>query len=458
MSLETVETRQNALTDHVPDKTASQTHPLLLKIERKHLMKSLKYGLMAAAAFMTLPALAATPEDVLKTYGDVAEAAYSDSLTSAKDLQAAIDALIANPNDETLAAARAAWVKARNPYQQTEAYRFGNAIVDDWEGKVNAWPLDEGLIDYVDVSYGDSSEANAYYTANVIANPTLKVGGETIDATEITPALLAEELQEAGEVEANVATGYHAIEFLLWGQDLNGTDAGAGNRPATDFDPANCTGGNCERRIQYLKAATALLITDLEEMVAAWAPDGEARADLAGKGEAGGLATILTGMGSLSYGELAGERIKLGLMLHDPEEEHDCFSDNTHMSHYNDVVGMRNVYFGTYKSLDGKNDVAGASLAELVAEKDPALAEEMKAKLDASLAAFEAMKARAENGEAYDQMIGEGNDEGNAVVQAAVDALVDQTKSIERVVKALELEEIAFEGSDSLDNPNAVFQ
>ncbi|MBD1546784.1 imelysin family protein [Roseibium aggregatum] len=421
-------------------------------------MKSLKYGLMAAAAFIALPALAATPEDVLKTYGDVAEAAYTDSLKSAQDLQTAVEALAANPSEETLAAARAAWRKARNPYQQTEAFRFGNALVDDWEGKVNAWPLDEGLIDYVDVSYGDSSEANVFYTANVIANPILKVGGETIDATEITPELLADKLQEAGEVETNVATGYHAIEFLLWGQDLNGTDAGAGNRPATDFDPANCTGGNCERRVQYLKAATALLISDLQEMVDAWAPGGAARADLVGKGEAGGLATILTGMGSLSYGELAGERIKLGLMLHDPEEEHDCFSDNTHMSHYNDVVGMRNVYFGTYKSLDGKNDVAGASLAELVAEKDPALAEEMKAKLDASLAAFEAMKARAEGGEAYDQMIGEGNDEGNAVVQAAVDALIDQTKSIERVVKALELEEVAFEGSDSLDNPSSVFQ
>ncbi len=225
----------------------------------------------------------------------------------------------------------------------------------------------------------------------MIANPTLKVGGETIDATEITPTLLAESLQEAGEVETNVATGYHAIEFLLWGQDLNGTEAGAGNRPATDFDPANCTGGNCERRIQYLQAATDLLISDLEEMANAWAPDGAAREELAGKGEAGGLATILTGMGSLSYGELAGERIKLGLMLHDPEEEHDCFSDNTHMSHYNDVVGIRNVYFGSYKSPVG-NDVSGASLADLVAEKDPALAEEMKTKLDATLAAFEAMK------------------------------------------------------------------
>ncbi|NKI60906.1 peptidase [Labrenzia sp. PO1] len=420
-------------------------------------MNTFKLGLLAASALFVTPALAAAPSDVLSTYGDIAQAKYADSLATAKTLKSAIDKLVAEPTEANLEAARTAWKEARDPYQQTEAYRFGNAIVDDWEGKVNAWPLDEGLIDYVDASYGDESEENDLYVANVIANPTLKVGGETIDATEITPTLLADSLQEAGEVETNVATGYHAIEFLLWGQDLNGTEAGAGNRPATDFDPANCTGGNCERRIQYLQAATDLLISDLEEMANAWAPDGAAREELAGKGEAGGLATILTGMGSLSYGELAGERIKLGLMLHDPEEEHDCFSDNTHMSHYNDVVGIRNVYFGSYKSPVG-NDVSGASLADLVAEKDPALAEEMKTKLDATLAAFEAMKARAEGGEAYDQMIGEGNDEGNAVVQAAVDALVDQTASIERVVKVLELDDIAFEGSDSLDNPGAVFE
>jgi putative iron-regulated protein len=420
-------------------------------------MKSVRLGLLAVTALFATPVLAAAPADVIATYGDIAQAKYGDSLETAKTLKSAVDALIAEPSEANLEAARAAWIAARNPYQQTEAYRFGNTIVDDWEGKVNAWPLDEGLIDYVDASYGDDSEENDFYVANVIANPTLKVGGETIDASTITGELLADTLQEAGEVEANVATGYHAIEFLLWGQDLNGTDAGAGTRPATDFDPANCTGGNCERRIQYLQAATDLLISDLEEMAAAWAPGGAARDELADKGEAGGLATILTGMGSLSYGELAGERMKLGLMLHDPEEEHDCFSDNTHMSHYNDVVGIRNVYFGEYESPLG-NDVYGASLADLVAAKDPALAEEMKAKLDASLAAFEAMKARAEGGEAYDQMLGEGNDEGNAVVQAAIDALVDQTASIERVVKALELDEIAFEGSDSLDNPGAVFE
>ncbi|KZK84334.1 Iron-regulated protein A precursor [Pseudovibrio sp. W64] len=413
-------------------------------------------GTVALGSLSTV-AVAATPSDVLATYGDIAQAAFEDSLTTAKTLQGAVDALVAEPTEDNLKAARRAWIAARNPYQQTEVYRFGNAIVDDWEGKVNAWPLDEGLIDYVDGAYGNESEENPFYAANIIANTKLTVAGEEIDATEITPALLAEQLQEAGEVEANVATGYHAIEFLLWGQDLNGTGKGAGNRPASDFDTANCTGGNCERRADYLQAATKLLITDLEEMVAAWKADGAARKELADKGEAAGIATILTGMGSLSYGELAGERMKLGLMLNDPEEEHDCFSDNTHMSHYNDVVGINNVFQGKYTRVDG-SVVEGASLKDLLAKADSAVSTELEGKLNASLGTFTAMKTRAETTESYDQMIGEGNTEGNAVVQAAIDSLVDQTSSIQRAVQVLKLENIAFEGSDSLDNPSAVFE
>ncbi len=398
---------------------------------------------------------AADPAAIVKHYAEIAHAKFSDSLDAAKALDAAVDALIATPSDDTLKAAREAWLKSRVPYQQTEAYRFGNPLVDDWEGKVNAWPLDEGLIDYVDPSYGTESDENALFVGNVIANPKLEIGGKAIDATTITPAVL-QELHEAGEVEANVATGYHAIEFLLWGQDLNGTGKGAGNRPATDYDKANCTNGNCDRRGAYLKAASSLLVTDLEEMVAAWAPEGDATKNVTADPKAG-ITAMLTGMGSLSYGELAGERMKLGLLLHDPEEEHDCFSDNTHNSHYYDVVGIQTVYTGEYTRADGSK-LTGPSLSELVAEKDAAIDTEMKAKLDASHAAFKALVDRAEGGEAYDQMIGEGNAEGNKVVQTAVDSLIDQTKTIERVIASLDIGKIELEGSDSLDNPNAVFQ
>lgn len=415
----------------------------------------LSAALCACAGFATIPALAVEPAAIVKTYSDIALAGYEDSLTTAKALDAAVDALVAKPTPETLDAARKAWLAARVPYQQTEAFRFGNAIVDEWEGRVNAWPLDEGLIDYVDAGYGTESDSNPFYAANVIANTKISAGGDEVDAAKITPEVI-QSLQEIGGSEANVASGYHAIEFLLWGQDLNGTGPGAGNRPATDFDTANCTGGHCDRRAEYLKAASDLLVADLEEMVANWKEGGEARKTVEGD-PAAGLSAILTGLGSLSYGELAGERMKLGLLLHDPEEEHDCFSDNTHNSHYNDIVGINNVYHGRYRRVDG-SVVEGPSLAALVREKDATVADEMDAKLADTLKAAEAMKARAETKEAYDQMIGEGNAEGNAAVQAVIDGLVAQTRSLERVIASLSVGDVTIEGSDSLDNPNAVFQ
>ncbi|KQY13280.1 imelysin family protein [Rhizobium sp. Root482] len=415
-------------------------------------------ALVAATSMLALqPAhAAADAAAVVKHYADVAHAKYSDALSTAQALDTAIDALITTPSDATLKAAREAWLAARNPYQETEVYRFGNPIVDEWEGKVNAWPLDEGLIDYVDPSYGVESDSNALFTANVVANKAVKIDGKDVDATNITPEFLSGTLQEAGGIEANVATGYHAIEFLLWGQDLNGTGKGAGNRPATDFDTKNCTNGNCDRRAAYLKAASDLLVADLKDMAEKWAPEGAAAKAVEGDAKAG-ISAILTGMGSLSYGELAGERMKLGLLLHDPEEEHDCFSDNTHNSHLHDAIGIQSAYTGDYTKVDGTK-LSGPSLSELVAAKDPALDKEMKDKLATTVAAMEAMAKRAETVEAYDQMIGEGNAEGNATVQAAIDGLVAQAKAVERVIAALELGTIELEGSDSLDNPNAVFE
>ena len=412
--------------------------------------------LSALASAVALPAMAGKP-DVVANYVAIAHATYEDSLTKAKDLQAAIDALIAEPSFQTMQAARVAWRQARVPYMQTEAFRFGNPIVDDWEGKVNAWPLDEGLIDYVDASYGGASDENEYAALNVIGNSTFTLSGNQIDATEITPDLLSDTLHEADAIEANVATGYHAIEFLLWGQDLNGTDHGAGDRPWTDYAQGeDCTNDNCDRRAAYLKAATDLLVSDLEWMTAQWAEGGEAASRLTADPDAA-VTAMLTGMGSLSYGELAGERMKLGVMLNDPEEEHDCFSDNTHDSHYYDGIGIRNVYLGRYVRVDG-SVVSGESLSSLVAAADPATDESLRRGLSDSVARLGDLKTVAEAGTSYDQLLARGNAAGEALIMAAVDALVAQTRDIERAVDALGLQQIGFEGSDSLDAPDAVFQ
>ncbi|UYV36604.1 peptidase [Rhodobacteraceae bacterium D3-12] len=418
--------------------------------------RSILLATTAMLAFST-PLWAVEKAEVIDTYADIAEASYADSLATAKKLEAAVDTLIASPSAEALQAARAAWIAARVPYQQTEVFRFGNAIVDDWEGKVNAWPLDEGLIDYVSADYGGPSDENAFAALNVIATAKFTLSGKEIDATNITPKLLAETLHEVDGIEANVATGYHAIEFLLWGQGPNGHGAGAGNRPWTDYAAGDdCTGGNCDRRAAYLKAASALLVSDLEWMAAQWVDGGAGRKALM-ENEMAGISAMLTGMGSLSYGEQAGERMRLGLMLNDPEEEHDCFSDNTHNSHYYDGLGVQNVYLGQYVRVDG-TVISGPSLSDLVAAADAGLDAEMKAKLATTMRGLGGIKTAAEGGFAYDQMLERGNAGGEAIIMAGVNGLIDQTKTIERIVVKLGIDQIAFEGSDSLDNPSAVFE
>ncbi|NWC96572.1 MULTISPECIES: imelysin family protein [unclassified Pseudomonas] len=408
-----------------------------------------------AAASTTAPAAApagqvdeAAAKAVVAHYADMVFAVYSDAESTAKTLQTAIDTFLANPNDDTLKAARTAWIASRVPYLQSEVFRFGNTIIDDWEGQVNAWPLDEGLIDYVDKTY-EHALGNPGASANIIANNEIQVGEDKVDVKDITPEKLAS-LNELGGSEANVATGYHAIEFLLWGQDLNGTGPGAGNRPASDYMTGDgATGGHNERRRTYLRAVTQLLVSDLEEMVGNWKPNVEDnyRATLEAEAPTDGLRKMLFGMGSLSLGELAGERMKVSLEANSPEDEQDCFSDNTHNSHFYDAKGIRNVYLGEYTRTDGTK-MTGASLSSLVAKADPTADATLKADLASTEAKIQVMVDHANNGEHYDQLIAAGNDKGNQIVRDAIAALVKQTGSIEQAAGKLGISDLNPDNAD----------
>src|SRR5690554_408496 len=388
-----------------------------------------------------------TQQQVVAHYADLAHATYKDSLVTAQALKQAIAELLASPTDANLQAARNAWIQARVPYQQSEVFRFGNAIVDDWEGQLNAWPLDEGMIDYVQEADYQYELGNEGALANIIANRSIQVGGEVIDVSEITPQLLAD-LNEIGGSEANVASGYHAIEFLLWGQDLNGFAPGAGERPVTDYmQGAECTNGNCDRRGQYLTAASELLVQDLEWMVAQWAPGAQDnyRAELLATDSAEVVRRMLFGMGSLSLGELAGERMKVALEANSYEDEHDCFSDNTHNSHYYNAQGIQNVYTGRYRRVDGSL-VSGPSLSDLVGQSNPELDARLNGQLEASMEALGAMKTKAEashNPMPFDMMIAPGNAKGASIVNGAIMALVEQTGSIEQAARQLGLEALS---------------
>ena len=117
-----------------------------------------------------------------------------------------------------------------------------------------------------------------------------------------------------------MSVGYHAIEFLLWGQDLSET--GPGNRPVTDYT----TAPNADRRAQYLATVSDLLLVHLGEMVAEWAPgqSGNYRATFLAQDADQALADVFTGIGTLAKSELAVERMFVAVNNQDQEDEHSC--------------------------------------------------------------------------------------------------------------------------------------
>ncbi|MEM1269603.1 MAG: imelysin family protein, partial [Bacteroidota bacterium] len=306
---------------------------------------------------------------VAATYADIVFASYQDSYDAAVELDQAVDAFIAAPTDASLQAAQNAWRAAREPYGQTEAYRFANGPIDDAdgpEGYLNAWPLDEAYIDYV------------------VGDPDAGVINRTDQFPTIDADLLIS-LNEAGG-EENISIGYHAIEFLLWGQDLSETTAGT--RPVTDFT----TAANADRRKAYLGVVSDVLLVHLGEMVDAWDPNGSGnyRDTFLGLEPEQALRNILTGIGTLSKSELAVERIFVPVNNQDQEDEHSCFSDNTHRDMITNAQGIANVWQGRYTRTDG-SVVEGASLSELVGASDTDLATIINGNVTTALSAVEAI-------------------------------------------------------------------
>jgi putative iron-regulated protein len=349
---------------------------------------------------------------VLTQYVEVVRASYDDSIQGAEELLQAVQALVEQPSQARLAAARSAWVAARPAYLQTEAYRFYEGPIDNAEtgpeGRINAWPLDEAFIDYV--------------LADAASGELMSVG--IINDPEGFPDITREVLEEQNENggEANISTGYHAIEFLLWGQDLD--EDGPGARPFTDFVPSETGPGvDAERRGRYLELAAELLVSDLKSVRAGW-DDGAAYTEqfLANRGHQS-LKDIITGIAFLANDELAAERIQPAYEERDQEDEHSCFSDTTHQDMVNDVIGIQNVYFGRYGALDGPG------LEDLVSETDAALDAEIKTELDAALTAVEAIP------QPFDQAI--RDDASLRKVKAAIDALVTLNGSLAKLTNTL---------------------
>jgi putative iron-regulated protein len=374
-------------------------------------MQKLILALAITAALGTQPVHSAEPDvtPVLSHYAGLVHANYEDTLNAARAMQQAIHAFLANPSADTQQAAQKAWRAAREFYGQTEAFRFYGGPIDDDdgpEGRLNAWPMDES---YVDGVAGDA-------TAGLINDRGFAITKEAV----------AERNEKDGE--ENIATGWHAIEFLLWGQDLSETGAGA--RPHTDFVDGQAP--NADRRRQYLSVITELLIDDLDSLVKAWRPG--SKLNYRTQFVAGGLESLrkmFVAMGSLSRGELAGERLEVALNSQDQEDEHSCFSDNTHRDAVLNATGIENVWLGRYKRADG-SVLQGASPRDLVAAQDAALADRTSRQLAASVAAASAIQAP------FDREIVGGRDApGRQRIQATVNSLVQQSKDLVAAANAV---------------------
>ena len=365
----------------------------------------------AVSATMLMACAQDGPDDELKqevvaNYAEGVHHLYLKSLASAKSLDGAIDRFIAEPTPAHLEAAKRLWLVARDDYGPTEAFRFYDGPIDrpddGPEGLINAWPLDEAYIDYVE---GD-------LTAGVINNP---------NEFPVIDADLLVSLNEVGG-EENVSTGWHAIEFLLWGQDLNRDGPGA--RPVEDYT----TNTNADRRATYLAVASDVLVGHLQDMVDAWAPgsSGNYRSGFVSMDSDEAIQKIITGIGELSRGELAGERMTVAFEERSQEDEHSCFSDNTVADIVGNALGIQMVYMGDY------GGVSGPGIKDLIAAKDEELADQLESQIRGSVHLATVIP------QPFDQHLLEGVSDQTAGRQAVRSAIVSLENQTDTIVQAAE--------------------
>lgn len=361
------------------------------------------------------PVIKVTKKQVIENYAKIVHQNYLDSYNAAVKMETAIKAFTANPTQAGLDKVKADWLAARDIYGQSEVFRGSNGPVDSegkeaWainnEGQMNAWPLDEGYIDYVTAA----SDAYAGYTAYK--------GGIIAGTDAITEALLVGKNESVND--KSISTGWHAIEFLLWGQDeTNPNQLKAGQRPLTDYT----TDAKKERRKTYLKVVTAILVKDLKKLVDTWASGGQYYKVFMALAEDKALVNIISGPFFLANEELSEERMLKPVDLTDgidqsgQEDEHSCFSDNTHRDVVTNAQGIINVLFGKYGS------ISGPSVYDLVKQQDAALATKFKSIADAMMVKINEIDKKAKNKKPFDVLLLEESTSKPGAIVAAGQAL-----------------------------------
>jgi putative iron-regulated protein len=372
-------------------------------------------GLLASCSSGTT----STPSDVTAStqeiavvtgYAEMAQSSYSTAVNGATELKKSIDGLVSAPSQATLDAAKTQWLTARDAYMPTEVFRFSDGPIDAftenpdirYEHRINAWPIDESAID----GFADGGPTG--------------IVNDVESFPELSASVIAGANQRGGDNA--VLTGWHVIEYVLWGMDTN--PKGPGNRPITDFT----SDANAKRRGTFLGLVADQLVADLAKVRDAWAVGSEYQKKFVTDVNAS-LTAILHSAGALSAGELAGGRVGFALESQDPDDEPSGYSDNMNADIRNNALGVKGAYLG---ELGGKKV---ASISSLVAAQDPAIDAKLIKDLDAGVLAASTFPAP------FDQMIvGADDSPGRVALKNAITAFQTQADTMVAAGDALGLE------------------
>jgi putative iron-regulated protein len=348
---------------------------------------------------------------VVHQYAVDLDANYKDSITQIQALVVAVNAFVAMPSADGLAACQKAWLSAHATYGLGEASRFYGGPIDQAQGRMNEWPIDENFIDYT------------------AGNPTGGIVNDPADYPQITAQVLAT-ADEKGGIE-NLSTGFHAIEFLLWGQRPDQTQ-GPGTRPYTDYVDGG-TASNQDRRRTYLQVVTGMLLADMRGLEAQW--------DLTNSASYGSqflaqdphiaLTDIVRGFSQMAISEVYYERMYDAYVSQDQKDEESCFSESTLTDLESNVIGLEDVYGGRYRTLAGAT-LAGPSLSDLVRAKDARLDAQMTGQLAAVLSAIQAIPPPLDHA-----VLAPKTSAAYLAVQAAINAFMPVQGTLDQVSGAL---------------------
>ena len=371
-------------------------------------------ALAASGVSAPAPAQSVGQVQVVENYTRLVLANYSNTYAAAQKLNSLAKGFVQEPTADELKLLREAWLIARASYVQTEAFRFYDGPIEVFpddvnipgpESRLDAWPIDASLID----SVKDKPQ-----------------GGLINSRKLISPVRLRSMNQE--DDERHVFTGFHALEFLLWGEDLD--KAGPGKRDVKDFIGEELP---AKRRRAMLLTLTQMMVEDFQYLQAEWSYVKESKStNYANRFVAkpqDALTKIFTGLAVLSNFELAEVHLGNALTSKEADYEQDQFSDNTVKDLVGMAQGMKNVITGQYEN------IKGPSIADLIAQSDVELADALRKQTEQVLAAMRAIP------EPFDQSVlaSKPDSDGREKVRAAIKALNKESELLEQAAKKLGL-------------------